>query len=54
MPDLADVTHTMSIIYTEMKDYERAFGFGFLSAVETRVDSEKWQNCAKLALTLDR
>lgn len=50
MPDLADVTHTMSLIYIEMGDFAKAFTFAFLSAIETRVDSGKWQHCARLAL----
>ena len=50
MPDLADVTHTMSLIYEEKGDLEKAFTFCFLSAIETRTDSDKWQQCARLAL----
>lgn len=50
MPDLADVTHTMSLIYEEKGDLDKAFTFCFLSAIETRTDSEKWQQCARLAL----
>jgi hypothetical protein len=42
MPDLADVTHTMSLIYIETGDFAKAFTFAFLSAIETRVDSGKW------------
>ena len=52
MPDLADVTHTMSLIYEEKRDYDKAFTFCFLSAIETRTDSDRWQQCARLALTL--
>ncbi len=52
MPDLADVTHTMSLIYEEKNDKARAFTYAFLSAIETRTDSEKWQHCAKLAQQL--
>ena len=42
-PDLPDVTHTMSLIYQEKGDLERSFKFAFLSAWDTRTDSEKWQ-----------
>ena len=52
MPDLADVTHTMSLIYEEKRDFDKAFTFCFLSAIETRTDSDKWHQCAKLALAL--
>lgn len=54
MPDLPDVTHTMSLIYQEKKDYEKAFTFCFLSAIETRTDSERWEQCASLALILNK
>ena len=54
MPDLADVTHTMSLIYQEKNDKARAFTYAFLSAIETRTDSEKLQYCAKIALELNR
>jgi hypothetical protein len=43
MPELADVTHTMSLIYEEKKDYKKAFTYALLSAIETRTDTEKWQ-----------
>lgn len=43
MPDLADVTHTLSLIYIELGDKARAFTYAFLSAIETRTDTEKWQ-----------
>jgi hypothetical protein len=49
MPDLADVTQTMSMIYQEKGDLAKAFTFAFLSALETRVESNKWQQCAQLA-----
>lgn len=42
MPELADITHTMSLIYQEKGDLEKSFMFAFLSANETRTDSEKW------------
>ena len=42
MPELADITHTMSLIYQEKGDLEKSFMFAFLSASETRTDSEKW------------
>ena len=42
MPELADITHTMSLIYKEKGDLEKSFMFAFLSAFETRTDSEKW------------
>jgi len=42
MPELADVTQTMSRIYEEKGDLQKAFNFCFLSATETRKDSEKW------------
>jgi len=54
MPDLADVTHTMSLIYTELGQKDKAFTYAFLSAIETRVDTEKWQQCAEIALDLGR
>lgn len=50
MPDLADITHTMSLIYEEKGNLDKAFTFCFLSAIETRTDSDKWQQCARLAL----
>ena len=53
MPELADITHTMSQIYQEKGDLEKAFMFAFLSANETRTDSEKWLQCADLSIKLD-
>jgi hypothetical protein len=52
MPELAEVTHTMSLIYEEKGDFQKAFTFGFLSAIETRTDTEKWKQCAILAVKL--
>lgn len=52
MPELADISHTMSLIYQEKGDLERAFGFALLSANETRTDSEKWLQCADLSIKL--
>lgn len=52
MPDLPEITQTMSLIYAEKEDYERSFQFAFISAFETRNDSEKWKSCAHLALKL--
>ena len=49
MPELAEVTHTMSLIYEEKGDLTKAFTFAFLSAIETRTDTEKWKQCAELA-----
>jgi thioredoxin-like negative regulator of GroEL len=43
MPELAEVTHTMSLIYEEKGDLAKAFTFAFLSAIETRTDTEKWK-----------
>ncbi len=43
MPELAEVTHTMSLIYEEKGDLTKAFTFAFLSAIETRTDTEKWK-----------
>ena len=43
MPENAEVTHTLSLIYQEKGDLAKAFTFGFLSAHETRVDTEKWR-----------
>ena len=53
MPD-ADVTHTMSLIYQEKGDLERGFLFAFLSAKDTRTDHEKWQQCAHIAIKLEK
>ena len=52
-PDLADMTHTMSLIYEEMNDIDRAFTFCFLSAVEIRTDSDRWRKCAELAIRIN-
>ena len=41
-PDLADCYDSLSLIYQEMGDMEKSFGFAYLSATETRTDSEKW------------
>jgi cytochrome c-type biogenesis protein CcmH/NrfG len=54
MPELADVTHTMSLIYEEKQDHKKAFTYALLSAIETRTDTEKWQQCARIALSLGR
>jgi len=54
MPELADVTHTMALIYEEKGDLERSFTYGFLSALESRTDFEKWHQCANLATKLAR
>jgi tetratricopeptide (TPR) repeat protein len=54
MPDLADVTYIMSLIYSEKKDYEKAFMYAWMSAIETRTDSSKWQNCARIATLMGR
>ena len=53
MPELADITHTMSLIYQEKGDFEKSFKFALLSASETRTDSEKWLQCADLSIKLD-
>ena len=53
MPELADITHTMSLIYREKGDLKKAFMFALLSAVETRTDHEKWLECAELSQKLD-
>jgi predicted Zn-dependent protease len=50
MPELADVTHTMALIFEEKNDLSRAFTYALLSAIETRTDTLKWQQCARLAL----
>ena len=39
MPELADITQIMSLIYKEKGDLEKSFMFAFLSANETRTDS---------------
>ena len=52
MPDLAEVTHTMSLIYEEKGDLQKAFTFGFLSAIETRTDTDKWKQCAYSAVKI--
>jgi tetratricopeptide (TPR) repeat protein len=43
MPELAEVTHTMSLIHEEKGDLPKAFTFAFLSAIETRTDTDKWK-----------
>ena len=53
MPELADITHTMSLIYQEKGDLDKAFMFALISAYETRTDSEKWLQCADLSIKLD-
>jgi len=52
MPELAEVTHTLSTIYEEKGDLAKAFKFAFLSAIETRTDTHKWRQCAVLAVNL--
>ena len=53
MPEEADTTHTMSLIYQEKGDLEKAFMFALISAYETRTDSEKWLQCADLSIKLE-
>ena len=50
MPSLADVTHTMSLIYTELRDYEKAYTYAQMSALSAQKDTEKWQHCAQIAM----
>ena len=50
MPSLADVTHTMSLIYTELSDYEKAYTYAQMSALSAQKDTEKWQHCAQIAM----
>ena len=43
MPDLPDVTHTLSMIYKEKGELEKSFLYALVSAKDTRTDSDKWQ-----------
>lgn len=52
MPELAEVTHTMSLIYEEKGDLTKAFTYAFLSAYDARKDTGKWKQCALLCCRL--
>ena len=52
MPDLPDVTHTLSMIYNTKGDLEKSFLYALVSANDTRTDSDKWKQCAEISLEL--
>jgi hypothetical protein len=46
MPQLAEVTQSLSEIYREKGDMHKSLAFALLSATETKKDSNKWHLCA--------
>ena len=53
MPQLADVTQTLSNIYQEKGDLNRSLMFAHLSALEAKKDSHKWHLCSQIALKIE-
>ena len=54
MPALADVTHQLAMCHLELGNLEKALIYAKISATESRTDSDKWQQCADIALRLNQ
>ena len=52
MPDLPDVTHSLSMIYNKKGELEKSLLYALVSAKDTRTDSDKWQQCAQISLEI--